>query len=399
MNIIHIVSTYPPYYGGMGNVVFQTVSELAKRGHRVQVFTPLYGHEETEQPVSGMKEYATRLTPAIKFGNAAYLPDIHKRLEDADIVHLHYPFFGTANLVRKWKLKHPDRQLVITYHMDNRAKGWKGLFFSYYAKYWLPKILGIADCLIASSFDFIAESDASALYRSNPEKWVELPFGVDTKRFAPREKPTDLFVAYELNPDIPTVVFVGGMDQSHYFKGVPVLLEALLSMKQMDLDIQAVFVGDGSLRPEFELRAQTFGIVDRVRFVGRISDDALPYHYNMGDLFVLPSTTRGEAFGMVLLEAMASGLPVIASDLAGVRTVAEKGGMVVESGNVAMLVDAIISYFSAETDRAEWSARARAAAETYYGWDRIVEELETVYKNIRTTKNTKVRNEENPKSV
>ena len=381
MNIIHIVSTYPPYYGGMGNVVFQTACELAKRGHRVQVFTPLYGHEETEQPVSGMKEYATRLTPAIKFGNAAYLPDIHKRLEDADIVHLHYPFFGTANLVRKWKLKHPDRQLVITYHMDNRAKGWKGLFFSYYAKYWLPKILGIADCLIASSFDFIAESDASALYRSNPEKWVELPFGVDTKRFAPREKPTDLFVAYELNPDIPTIVFVGGMDQSHYFKGVPVLLEALLSMKQMDLDIQAVFVGDGSLRPEFELRAQTFGIMDRVRFVGRISDDALPYHYNMGDLFVLPSTTRGEAFGMVLLEAMASGLPVIASDLAGVRTVAEKGGMVVESGNVEEFTKRLMELISDSEKRRTFGLNARDMAQERFTKERLIKDTERLYNN------------------
>lgn len=385
MNIIHIVSSYPPYYGGMGNVVFQTVSELAKLGHRVQVFTPLYGREETEAPVSHMKDYATRLTPAISFGNAAYLPDIHKRLEEADLVHLHYPFFGTANLVRKWKLKHPDRPLVITYHMDNRAKGWKGLIFSYYAKYWLPKILGVADRLIASSFDFIEESDASALYRAHPEKWVELPFGVDTRRFVPREKPQELFTEYELDSAIPTIVFVGGMDQSHYFKGIPVLLEALLHMKKMDLQVQAIFVGDGSLRSEFELRAGAYGLTEYVRFVGRISDDSLPYHYNMGDLFVLPSTTRGEAFGMVLLEAMASGVPVIASDLAGVRTVAEKGGMVVDPNDPAMLAEAITAFFSSETNRKEWQEKAREAAETYYGWGGIIKELESIYKNIRIT--------------
>lgn len=386
MNIAHIVSTFPPYYGGMGNVAFQMVSRLAERGHRVQVLTPLYARDESDPTVQEMKEFALRLKPAIAFGNSAYLPSIKQRLEDADLVHLHYPFFGTANLVRKWKLKHPERPLIITYHMDNRAKGWKGLFFDYYAKYWLPKILGSADVLMGSSFDFIASSDARDMYHTQKEKWIELPFGVDTVRFHPQEKSVSLCIEHNIDPSIPTLVFVGGMDVSHYFKGVPILLEALLLAKKAGVVIQAVLVGDGALRAEFELRAQAFRIMDQVRFVGHVPAEILPEYYRLGDVCVLPSINQGEAFGMVLLEAMACGVPVIASDLPGVRTVAQKGGMVVEPGNAYELADTLIAFFSENTDRAAWAKKAREATLNYYDWNRIIDRVENIYQNSRNKK-------------
>lgn len=390
MKIAHIVSTFPPYYGGMGNVAFQMVSRLLERGHMVQVMTPLYARDESDPTVLEMKEYALRLKPAIAFGNAAYVPSIKQRLEDADLVHLHYPFFGTANLVRKWKVKHPERPLVITYHMDNRAKGWKGLFFDYYAKYWLPKILGSADVLIGSSFDFIASSDARDMYATQKEKWVELPFGVDIVRFQPQEKSTALCVEHNIDPTLPTIVFVGGMDASHYFKGVLILLDALLLAKKAGVVIQAVLVGDGALRAEFELRAQAFGITDMVRFIGHAPASLLPDYYRLGDVCVLPSINQGEAFGMVLLEAMACGVPVIASDLPGVRTVAQKGGMVVPPGNPHELAEALVAFFSPSADRAVWSEKARIAVLNYYTWDRIIDRLENIYSNPRIPKSTNI---------
>ena len=140
MRIAHIVCTYPPYYGGMGNVVFQTAHELVKLGHEVEVYTPQYMEAKeirsaeapparTHAPeIEERIDYATRLTPTLAYGNAARIPEVTKELDQFDIVHLHYPFFGTANLVRKWKLRHPDRPLVITYHMDTRGPGWKDSF-------------------------------------------------------------------------------------------------------------------------------------------------------------------------------------------------------------------------------------------------------------------------------
>ena len=198
MKIAHIVSTYPPYFGGMGNVVFQTAGYLSGLGHEVMVLTPKYyerkeirseeapeAHTHSEELQEEI-DYAKRLKTPLSYGNAAYMPQVKNELDDFDIVHLHYPFFGTANMVRKWKLRNPHKPLVITYHMDTRSGGWKGLVFKYYAKYWMPRILNSADKIIASSFDYIEASDAREIFKENTDKWIELPFGVDANRFHPR---------------------------------------------------------------------------------------------------------------------------------------------------------------------------------------------------------------------
>lgn len=394
MKIAQIVSTYPPYYGGMGNVVFQMTSALAARGHEVEVLTPDV-YEETEirpeatppaethtLPLTERIDYARRLKPSLQYGNAARLPDIQHELDRFDIVHLHYPFFGTANLVRKWKLRHPEKPLVITYHMDTRSGGWKGVVFSIYAKWWLPKILAAGDLVIGSSFDYIAVSDAARSFATEKKKWRELPFGVDIERFAPREKPVALLEQYGLKRDTPTILFVGGMDAPHYFKGVSVFLEAIFLLHRGNVPIQSVLVGDGDERENFLLKARGLGIEQLVRFVGRVSDEALPLHYNLADLLVLPSTTAGEAFGMVLLEAMASGVPVIASDLPGVRTVAADGGMTVPPRDPQALARSIAEFFSATTDRNGWREQARAVACSRYAWEPIAADLEQLYQSV-----------------
>ena len=394
MKIAHIVSTYPPYYGGMGNTVFEMASGLVERGHEVAVFTPdAYEQKEIKPreaeiepehaPVLQTKiDYAKRLKPSLKYGNAARLPQLRRELEGSELVHLHYPFFGTANLVRRYKEDHPATPFVITYHMDTRAPGGKGLIFKYYSAYWMPKILRSADRLIASSLEYIESSQASALYRENKKKWIGLPFGVDTIRFQPRAKPEALFARHQLDPNLPVILFVGGMDAAHYFKGVPVLLKALLLAKRDGLKVQAVFVGDGELKEQFRLQASGFRLQDHVRFVGHVSDEELPYYYNLADVLVLPSINQGEAFGMVLLEAMASGIPVIGSNLPGVRTVARDGGLTVEPNNTIDLSEAIMGFFYNQADRAAWRQKARRVAEEKYAWPGIVERLEEIYESL-----------------
>ncbi|HYE59731.1 MAG TPA: glycosyltransferase family 4 protein [Candidatus Kapabacteria bacterium] len=394
MRIAHIVCSFPPYFGGMGNVVFQTANELMNLGHDVVVYTPQYYERKeirskeaeparTHEPLlEETIDHVKRLTPQLQYGNAAYIPDLAKELDEMDIVHLHYPFFGTAHLVRRWKLRHPDRPLVVTYHMDTHAPGWKGLIFKLYARYWMPRILGTADVLIGSSLDYIKASDARGLYAQYPQKWIELPFGVDTDRFKPREKTPQLRELYGLRNDVPVLLFVGAMDQAHYFKGVPVFLDALLLLKKHGFPFQALFVGDGDLRSQFEAKAKWLGLSDTVRFTGYVSDDELPLHYNLGDLFILPSIHQGEAFGLVLLEAMASGVPVLSTDLPGIRRIADEGGKVVEPRNPAALADAILGYFNPANNQADWRRMVRTIAEEKYSWGPIASKLSHLYKEL-----------------
>lgn len=375
MKIAHIVCRFPPYYSGMGNVAFEMANAQIRQGHEVRVYTPQF-----EGPTEAEMAMTTRLKPGFTYGNAAWLPGLSRELAQFDLVHLHYPFFGTANLVRRWKKKNPQIPLVVTYHMDNRAQGWLGLFFKYYAAFWLPKILGVADALHSASFDYLNASDAKKLYQAKPAAWYEVPFGVDTKRFLPRAKPVDWLAATGLNPQAPTVIFVGGMDRPHFFKGVTVLLDALTVVKNSGLVVQALLVGDGDLRADFENRAAGLGIGDRVRFLGQVSDADLPLVYNAADLLILPSTTRGEAFGMVILEAMASGLPVIATDLPGVRTLALEAGIVVEPRNVTDFAEALYGYFARGNDQSNWGVRARQIVEQKFDWDVVNKQMLEVYK-------------------
>ena len=378
MKIAHVVCSYLPYFGGMGQLAFHMASELTKRGHTVEVITPQKGEPE-EETVS----YANRLRPRFQYGNAANLPQITKELDRFDIVHLHYPFFGTANLVRKWKKNHPNKPLVVTYHMDTRGTGWKGLYFAYYNKFWMGKILGSADVLLVNSFDFLSSSQASSLAITHKDKWSEMPFGVDLERFSPREKPSSLFLEHDLDINAPTFLFVGGMDSAHYFKGVGVFLKALKILKRQGLSPQVVFVGDGNLKEDFIIQAKGYGLASHVRFVGRISDEMLPYYYNMADLLVLPSINQGEAFGMVLLESMASGGSVLASDLPGVRTVANKGGVVVRPNDVSSLVRACASFLALHpSDKETLAKEVRRVAEDVYSWDRVGNALDALYTRL-----------------
>lgn len=395
MKIAQIVSTFPPYYGGMGNVVFQTALELTKKGHEVVVYTPqYYDHKEIKPPkaepskthaphVQEQIDHVRRLSPTFQYGNAARLPQLEKELNDYDLVHFHYPFFGTANVVRRWKLANPDKPLVITYHMDPRGLGWKGLVFKLYAKYYSKKLLNVADKIIGSSLDYIESSEAAEHLKQNPKKWMELPFGVDIERFQPRHKRLGLFERHGLDPALPVVLFVGGMDPAHYFKGIPILLETMSYLEYEGFAIQALLVGDGEMRHEFETRVKGYGLSKLVKFAGQVDDEELPLYYNLADLLVLPSIHQGEAFGMVLLEAMASGVPVIASDLPGVRTVANDGGVTFQTSSSRDLKEAILGYFlSPEREQTLWIEKARTMAETKYNWEYIVEKLENVYMDL-----------------
>lgn len=379
MRIAHVVCTYPPYHGGMGNVAYEMVAGLAERGHEAFAITPQYVSSDRQ----AQQDTARRLRPRLSFGNAAYLSDVATELDDVDLVHLHYPFFGTATMIRRWKRQHPDIPLVITYHMDNRAAGFKGVLFNLYSRFWMPRILSVADQLHCSSLDFIKQSDAAELYVKDPEKWVEIPFGVDIARFQPRTPDKAIYVRHRLDPQKPIVLFVGGMDEAHRFKGISSLLKSLSQLKKKGVEVQALLVGDGNRRQAYMLEAAARGIADRTRFVGRISDDELPFYYNAADVLVLPSENSAEAFGMVLLEAMASGIPVIASDLPGVRRIAQLGGTIVSVGDIDGLARTIAE-FSRRTDqqKAENTMLLRRVVETTFSWDAIIVRLEKLYGDV-----------------
>ncbi|MEA2088444.1 MAG: glycosyltransferase family 4 protein [Patescibacteria group bacterium] len=380
MRVAEIVCVFFPYKGGIGNVALDNAKILRKYNNDVVVFTPY--HREINKKFD-KKIQVKKLLPVLKYGNAAVLISLFWRLKNFDIVHLHFPFFGSVEII--WlmkKFKILKAKLIITYHMDATAGGWLGKIFKFHAKYLTPIILKSADKIIVSSFDYLKNSNIKNLFEKYPDKFIKIPFGVDLNRFRPREKPIELIKEYNIQKDEKIILFVGGLDKAHYFKGIDNLIKVF--SKLQFFNCRLIIVGKGNMKLKYEQEVFDFGLTDKVIFADKVNNYDLCKFYNLADVFVLPSINKAEAFGVVLLEAMASGIPVIASNLAGVRSVVRNGvnGFLAESNNVDELVKKI-SLLLANNEKAKiMGVNGRKIAKSAYNKEKIDKMLIKVFEDI-----------------
>ncbi len=381
LRIAQVVCVYPPYHGGMGRVAFEYTQRLRERGHNVHVFTSK-SKEVTDDP-----SYVHRIPSLLHIGNAGVMPSLFSRLKGFDLVHLHYPFFGGAEPTIVRKALRADQGLVMTYHMDAVAGGFRGAVFDLHRRMLLPWLIGRVDRILASSQDYIETSAIANIERALDRVEIH-PFGVDLKRFHPGDEP-ELKAKLNIPASTPVLLFVGGLDKAHHFKGVDIFLEALKACTERCW--HTIIIGDGELRSSFENIARTYGLLDRVTFLGCVSQDELPTYYRLADVHVFPSTRRAEAFGLVALEAAASGTPTIASNLPGVRTVVQDGttGLLVEPDHIASLRDAIKLLLDKPELRERFSMGARAHAETSFAWDPLITKLEQTYYSVINQQSTR----------
>jgi glycosyltransferase involved in cell wall biosynthesis len=358
-----LTATFPPYRGGMGRLAELDARQLTALGYEVHVFTPR-PRRPAERPDADY--FVHELWPWFRFGNAAFVPEAAGVIGDFPLVFLHYPFFGGAELVSWVKRLIGGPKLALVYHMDVVGRGPFGVFFRWHRRLCLPAIMGASDRIIATSFDYLMRSDIAGVFRRQEDRFRELPPSVDPGRFAPGGKPTRLLARYGLDITDRVVLFVGGLDRAHYFKGIPLLLQALTT-KELS-STKAVIVGEGDLRPEYEALAAKLGLACRVVFTGGVDDAELPDHYRLGDVFVFPSVDKSEAFGVAALEALACGLPVVASDLPGVRTIVRHGetGFCVPPGSVSAMVSRLDQLLDDEVMRQRFGMTARKMVEEEY---------------------------------
>lgn len=374
MRIAHVTATFPPYYGGTGTVCYHNALGLARLGHEVTVLTAGgHGVEGDDPPGVTVR----RLRPLFRAGNAPCLPGL-LRLQGFDVVHLHYPFYfgAEAVLLRSVLSAQP---YVVTYHQDVLLGGWLRGPERLHHRVVGRSILRRARKVLATSWDYARASRLGEFVQRYPEKAGELPNGVDVERFQPGLDGDWLRGRYDLPNDARVVLLVGALDRAHYFKGLPVLLEALRRMD--DAMVRLLVVGDGDLRDRYEEQAALQGPQGQAIFAGRVPDADLAAHYALCDLLVLPSTTMGEAFGLVLLEAMACGKPVVASRLPGVRSVVSDGedGLLVQPGDAGDLADKIGALLRDPERRRGMGEWGRAKVEERYAWPMIIPRLVQVY--------------------
>lgn len=410
MNVIHISCVAPPQTGGIGQSASEMVKRLQERGVEAMLIAPkLRGKMQEPDPM-----WVKRLSAPLRIGHAAVLAGVKSLIRDADVVHLHYPFFGTAESIAQDCLM-MRKPLVMTFHMDATSDGiassvfdtslmgrlgafraLRRMFVSFldgvYQVTVQPAIIRASRKIFVSSFDYADHSSLGRFRKRHMDRVIELPFGVDHQRFSPvvGEAKMACRAAWGIPADVQVIGFVGGMDAAHAFKGVPDILNALSLLSPQ---VHALLVGDGAQRKLFEKQAKELGIEARCHFMGRIPDERLPDAYRAMDVLAFPSTNTAEAFGLVAIEAMACGIPVVASNLPGVRSVVadQVTGILVPPSNPVALADALKRVLEQASLRTGMSRAARERVLARYDWGKHVDELMKVYQEVAAspvTRNT-----------
>lgn len=363
MKIAQVTAVFPPYRSGIGQVAWQYAKGLTELKEDVEVFTVDYGLQ------LDFKFTCHYLKAWLRWGKAGFCPQLLWRLDKFDVVQLHYPAFGLAEIVCLWRYLDKNKKLFLFYHHDLVGKKTLGKIFWFYQKFFLPLILKISDVILVSSLDYVKHSKIKKYYFKHQEKFVVLPFGAD-----------DIFLPQSVKKtDIKEILFVGGLDKNHYFKGVDKLISACSRLNTDDWRL--IVVGSGELISIYKNLAKKLNISDKVIFTGTQTDKELVTLYQRAYVFCLPSIDKTEAFGIVLLEAMACGLPVIASNLPGVRGVVKENetGFLVDPGNISDLAEKLKIILQDEKKRQIFGYQANQLVEKFYRWPKIIEKLRDIY--------------------
>ncbi len=344
MRLVEVVAVYSPYRAGLGTVARDNSAMAVDADWEVTVCTPLYPHQKATVPsmerIDGVQ--IKRLPVLLSYGNAAIMRGLFSELKKADVIHLHYPCIGSEWIVLFSTLFF-HKKLLVTYHHDLIGKGFFRPLFTLYSMFFLPLTMRCANYIFATSWDYARESKLKKYLLPHKDTIGVVPCVVDITRFYPQAKNTKLLGKHGLTEHHQIILFVGALDAAHYFKGIDFLIDAFGDIAPVIQDSHLLIVGDGELRSAYEAQVKRLSLESRVHFVGSVSDEDLPRYYALADVCVLPSIDGSEAFGVVLVEAMACGKPVIASRIRGVRSVVRDGvdGVLVSLGSKVELQEAL----------------------------------------------------------
>ena len=374
MRIAFITPVFPPYAAGMATVAEAHAEALARAGHEVTVFSPL-GKRGLKM---SSKYHTVSLRARVRYGNAAAVPSL-ARISGFDRYLLEYPFVGGTEFL----LQNPSitrENLRVYYHMDLHGRGWTRPIFYLYTNWVLPRLMRCALRVAVSSLDYAKTGLLRDFITHDEAKFTEIPIGVDAARFCPSTATLKTIASEAKSPygrspagrQSLGLLLVAALDRAHYFKGVEVLLRALKNLP----DARLMIVGDGDQRKKYERLAAELGVASRVKFSGKVASKDLPAYYHEADVVVLPSIDRSEAFGIVLLEAMASGRAVVASDLPGVRTLVRENGLLARPGDAADLQAKIGSLVADSARLHAMGARGRQMVLEKYSLEKVDAQFE-----------------------
>jgi phosphatidylinositol alpha-mannosyltransferase len=365
MRIVQVSAYSWDAHGGVQAHVRQLAQQLRARGHETLVLAP--GKPPFRRDGVRIVGRAIALRGNGSIARICFSPRSARRVERAlqrfrpDVIHVHEPFSPSTALFAVLRANAP---VVATFHSNvTRRRMYSVLYRA--AVPFMRRVWNRIDRRLA-----VSEAARDSVVSRLGEAPVEIvPNGTDVARFGTAERAAV--------PAGRHLLFVGRLEPR---KGFPVALDAFQRLAGRFPDLRLLVVGDGEDRAMVD--ALPPAVRDRVELRGRVGDDALPSCYRAADVFVAPAL-RGESFGIVLVEAMAAGRPIVASDISGYRDVVRHGreGLLVPPGDSAALADAVAALLD-DPARARSFGAAGARRAARYDWRVIVDRLETIYRDL-----------------
>jgi len=375
MRICQVSDTYLPTPGGIPEHIYHLSKELRRRGHYVRVLTAnfrgptsitMHSDSDDEQFIHRIgrgliipsnRSYA-RLTVDWHLGHKVKKFFLEEKF---DVVHIHGSLSPGLPLSA---IKESRCTTVATFHSEHKSSYGYRLFQNFLLGYF-RRIHGI----IA-----VSESARDSMAKYFPGDYRLIPNGVDTGFFTPDAPPMPEFASNR-----PKIMFMGRFEPR---KGLTYLLQAMPIIKQAIPDIQCIVVGAGPFGYSYYSKFLDKSVVDDVHFVGLVSGPDRPRYYATCDVFCAPSTGN-ESFGIVLLEAMATARPIVASDINGYRNVLADGieGLLSAPRDEQGIADRIIAILQ-DRERARKMGEAGRAKALSYSWPKVTDRVEAFYQEV-----------------
>ncbi len=372
MKVLQFGKYYPPYRGGIETVTFNIAEGLNEAGVQCDVLCFNEEHRYREDSYSGyrvyrVKSYGKRASIEIAPGLFNKFGDLKDRY---DLIHIHMPN-PMANLAVL--ISRPTAKIALYWHSDIVRQ-------KYLLKIYEPLLrwlINRADVVIGATESHLRDSDYADMFRS---KGVVIPYCFNADDFCER---VDTGLLKNLSDRYGSKRIVFSVGRLIYYKGFDYLIR---SARHLSDEYVILIGGEGEQKAYLEAIIEKEGLQGKVILLGKIRDNELPTYYKLCDIFCLPSIYRAEMFGMVQLEAMAFGKPVVSTRIerSGVSLVNRDGvtGIVVDPRNEKMLADAFVKLMSNADLYQAMSEKARTVVREDYAKGKLMSRLIETYTNI-----------------
>lgn len=376
MKIVQVAHSFYPRYEGIGNYCYQLSKHLAERGHQVDVITSrLYSNLPVKEVIDGFTVHRCPYFGTISTNRITFI--LNKLLKiDADIIHAHSYIFLTSNQAALAK-KINQRPLLLHLHGGIEAIPPKGniltsLEYTIMKKIY-DKTIGKWMFNSANLIASVSKRDiklSQDIFQIDENLFEWLPNAVDLSMFnIPKKNNHSNNISY--------ILFIGSLIPR---KGIGDLIKIAKLVIEKKPEVIFIVIGDGPLRKQLEASIPLFN--GRLKVLGRVNSEILLKWLSKASVLLLPSYSEG--LPTVCIEALASKVPVVASDVGGVSEIVieKETGFLVPPGNCKLFVNRINNLLDDENIRRKMGKNGRKLVEKYYNWEKVIEKTEKTYKDI-----------------